>query len=405
MAPPPPDPDPSDRPGPLHGFRVLDLTAMASGPLATSILGDQGADVVKVEPPGTGDLIRHIGTSSGGVSAIFATMNRSKRSIVLDLKSERGVELLLRLADGVDVLVQNFRPGAADRMGIGAELVMARNPRLVYVSISGFGEEGPNAQRRVYDSVMQAYSGVAAHQADPETGEPRFVRNIVCDKGTALTTAQAVTAALLARERGAGGQHLRLSMLHASIAFLWPDGMQNHTFLDVEAPPIGRAALPVIRRTKDGWVTISVVKDGEFQALCRALDRPELAGDPRFAEAGARARNAGALHAVIDPLTAEWTTAELCVRLRAEDVPHSEVNTPAGIHEDVQVVANEMLEEIRHPGAGRLRNAKPPARFGATPASIRRPAPRLGEHTDEILAELGLPDDEIAALRRDAVIA
>jgi crotonobetainyl-CoA:carnitine CoA-transferase CaiB-like acyl-CoA transferase len=377
---------------------------MASGPFATAILGDQGADVVKVEPPGHGDLLRALGATRGGLSAIFNTINRSKRSLVLDLSRPEGVALLDRLADRADVFVQNFRPGTAERMGLGADRLRERNPRLVYVSISGFGEEGPLAGRPVYDSVMQAYSGVAASQADPATGEPQFVRNIVCDKGTALTVAQAVTAALLAREREGVGQHVRLSMLHASVAFLWPDAMQNHTYLGGEVLPMGRATLPAIRATADGHVTFTAINDDEFRRLCTALEREDLLADPRFAEAGNRVANAGDLHEVLDPIARSMTTAELVRRLEAERVPHAVVNDLASLHEDPQIVANDVLVEQEHPSAGPQRQPRPVPRFDATPAAVQRPAPQLGEHTEEVLSEAGVSDDEIAALRASGVL-
>ncbi len=400
-------------PGPLAGIRILDLTAMASGPFATALLGDQGADVIKIEPPGPGDLIRQIGNSRNGMSAVFANLNRSKRSVVLNLADARGVALLERLAATADVFVQNFRPGVADRMGIGPEHLRARFPRLVYVSISGFGRAGPDANRRVYDSVMQAYAGFAAHQADPVTNEPAFVRNVVCDKATALTTAQAVTAALLARERGAGGQHLEISMLHASISFLWPDGMQNYTWVDegtgAEAEPaesaMRRATLPAIRRTKDGYVAISTVGDAEFRGLCRALGRPELQDDPRFAGAGARARHADALHDVVVPLVADLTTQALVSRLVEEDVPHAPVTPLAQLHAHPQVQANALLREDDHPIAGRMRTPEPVGTFEKTPLAVRRLAPGLGEHTDAVLGEIGVPAEDIARLREAGVIA
>jgi len=392
--------------GPICGIRVLDLTTMASGPFATSILADQGADVVKVESPGRGDLLRSIGTSRGGLSAVFNTMNRSKRSLVLDLSRPAGTAILDRLAAGADVFVQNFRPGTAERMGIGAERLRALNPRLVYVSISGFGEKGPHARRPVYDSVMQAYSGVAASQADPETEKPQFVRNIVCDKGTAITAAQAITAALLARERGAGGQHLRISMLHASVAFLWPDVMQSRTYLDVggEEPPASGDGLPAIRATADGHMTFTAINDDEFRRMCRALEREDLMGDPRFAEAGRRAEHARELRAILNPIAREKTTAELTERFEAEDVPHAVVNDLATLHLDPQLVANDVLVEQVHPRAGRQRQPRPVPQFEGTPAAIQRPAPLLGEHTDEVLGELGLSADEIVALRREGVL-
>jgi len=397
-------------PGPLSGIRVVDLTAMASGPFATALLGDQGADVIKVEPPGTGDLIRHIGNTRGGLSAVFVNLNRSKRSLVLNLADARGVELLDGLVAGADVFVQNFRPGVAERMGIGAERLRALNPDLVYVSITGFGEEGPDRDRRVYDSVMQAYAGFAAQQADPRTDEPEFVRNIVCDKATALTTAQAITAALLARERGAGGQHLRLSMLHASIAFLWPDGMQNYTWREdagerEPAAAMGRGSLPAIRRTRDGWVAITTVGNAEYRGLCRALGRPDLQDDPRFTEVGARARNAGELHEIVVPLAAALTTAELVERLVAEDVPHAVVTPLEELHAHPQIVANRLLREDVHPVAGPMRAPEPVGDFEATPARVERHAPGLGEHTDEVLSELGVEPARIAELRDAGVVA
>jgi len=391
-------------PGPLHGIRVIDLTAMASGPFATCILADQGADVIKIEPPGKGDLIRHIGATRGGMSAIFNTLNRGKRSVVLDLREARGAELLRQLAVDADVFVQNFRPGVVDRLGIGEGDLRPLAPDLIYVSISGFGEKGPYTQRRVYDSVMQAVSGIAGHQADPETGVPEFVHNIICDKGTALTTAQAISAALFARERGSGGQHVKISMLHASIAFLWPDGLQSHTYLGGEPPPKGPATLPAIRRTADGYMTITAIKDAEYTALCRALDCTDLVDDPRFAEAGNRARNAKAFHELITPLTEALTTAELSARLEAEDVPHAVVTMPDSIHEHPQVVANDLLVETDHPTAGRMRNPRPVGDFDRTPCRISRPAPSLGQHTDEVLSELGISAAELSALRKSGTV-
>ncbi len=371
--------------GPLDGIRIIDLTTMASGPLATTILGDQGADVIKVEAPDEGDGLRRIGSSRGGMSGLFTSLNRNKRSIVLDLRQARGVELLDRLVADADVFVQNFRPGVVDRLGVGPKRYCELHPRLVYVSISGFGEVGPMAGRAVYDSVMQAYSGYAVHQADPDTGEPTFVRNIICDKGTAVQTSQLICAALLARERGRGGQQLHVSMLHASLAFLWPDGMQNHTLLgsDVSAP-LTKGALPVIRPTRDGFITISYIQDREYQAFCRAIERPDLADDERFLEAGPRARNQRLLQSNVEDTLRGFTTAELMERLEREAVPFASLGDPATIHLDPQVIANDLLFEMDHPAAGRLRQPRPFGDFERTPTGVRRPAPSLGEHSEEI---------------------
>ncbi len=391
--------------GPLEGIRVIDLTTMVSGPLASSILGEQGAEVIKVEMPGTGDLIRHIGSSRGGLSAIFATLNRNKRSLVLNLREPRGRELLKRLLDGADVFMQNFRPGVMAGMGFGEPELRRLNPELIYVSINGFGETGPYAQRRVYDIVIQALSGLAASQADPETGTPDLVRNIVCDKVTAVSAAQAISAALFARERGAGGQHVRLAMLDAAVAFLWPDGMQSLTYLGEGAtPPAPLSGLLSVRETKDGFVTIFAISDAEFQGLCRAIGCPELIDDERFATVEARTRNADIWAKILDEQTRERTSDELCARFEAEDVPHARVNTLESLHEDPQVIENALLVESEHPVAGRTRMPRPVASFDATPATIRRPAPTLGEHTDEILSELGFGAQEIRALHQQGVL-
>jgi crotonobetainyl-CoA:carnitine CoA-transferase CaiB-like acyl-CoA transferase len=369
------------------------------------ILGDQGADVIKVEAPGGGDLIREMGCSRGGLSAIFSTLNRNKRSLVLDLGQPRGIELLLALVARADVFVQNFRPGVAERMGFGEAALRRVAPALVYVSISGFGEAGPYAQRRVYDIVIQALSGMAVSLADPSTGEPELVRNIVADKATALVAAQAITAALFARERGAGGQHVRLAMLDATIAFLWPDVMQSCTFLGPGAtPPASLAGFLSVRRTLDGHMTIFAIQDAEFAGLCRALGRPELTRDERFRDTAGRMRHADVLAALLDEVTCTQTTASLCARLAAEDVPHAPVNRLETLHEDAQVVANALLVEVEHPSAGRLRTPRPVARFDATPASLRRPAPLLGEHGTEVLRELGLPAGEIDDLRAKQIL-
>ncbi|TDJ04784.1 MAG: CoA transferase [Deltaproteobacteria bacterium] len=391
--------------GPLEGIRVIDLTSMVSGPMATCVLGDQGAEVVKVEIPGTGDLIRHIGCARGGLSAIFTTLNRNKRSIVLNLRQPHGCELLHKLLAGADVLVQNFRPGVMHALGFGEAELRPRYPDLVYVSISGFGETGPYARRRVYDIIIQAISGMAASQADPKTGVPELVRNIVCDKVTAVTAAQAITAALFARERGAGGQHVRLSMLDTAIAFLWPDTMQSYTFLgEGVTPPAPLAGLLSVRQTKDGHMTIFAISDAEFGGLCRALDCPELSDDPRFADVTLRTRNADLLAELLDRATGAHTTAELCARLEVEDVPHAAVTSLESLHRHPQVIENRLLVESEHPHAGRTRTPRPVASFEATPATLRRPAPALGEHTDELLAELGLPEGEIHELRAEGVL-
>jgi crotonobetainyl-CoA:carnitine CoA-transferase CaiB-like acyl-CoA transferase len=394
--------------GPLAGVRVIELAAMVSGPLATSILADQGADVIKVEAPGVGDAIRRMGSSRGGMSAIFNTVNRSKRSLVVDLRKPQGRELVMRLADDADVFVQNFRPGAVEALGFGEAALRARNPGLIYVSISGFGRRGPYASHTAYDVVIQALSGMAAIQGQgtgATSGRPTFMRTVVCDKITAVNAAQATSAALLARERGAGGQHIEISLLDAAVAFLWPDGMEGLTYLGpgVTAPAT-MWGLVGIYETRDGWMTFLAINDEEFRGLAAALGRAELAADERFVTLESRLRHSGALIEIIRAAIAVESTDALCERLRREGVPCAPVLAPEAVPDDPQVRAADLIVEVEHPATGRARMPRAVGQFGGTPLGRPGPAPVLGEHTDEVLAELGLTPDEIGTLRRDGIV-
>ena len=391
-------------PGPLAGYRIIDVTQMLSGPMATMMLADQGADVIMVEPPSTGDLTRALGGGSRGMAPTFATINRNKRSVVLNLKDRRGIELLERLVAGADLFVQNFRPGVADRMGIGEAALRRIKPNLVYVSISGFGESGPYVHKRVYDPVIQALSGLASIQGDPVTGRPRMIRLIVPDKVTALTAAQAMTAALLARERTGEGQHVRLAMLDAVIAFLWPEGMARHTFIG-SAPVVVRPdARDLVFETADGYITVGAVSDAEWAGLTHALGHPEWLDDPRFQTPAGRVKHADARLELTAEVLKTRTSAEWLARLEAEDVPCAPVLSREEVIADAQVAANELIVESDHPQAGRMRQPRPAARFERTPAEIRSPAPLLGEHTDAVLTELGISPAQLAALRAARVV-
>src|SRR5271154_5805015 len=279
-------------PGPLYGYRIVDLTSNVSGPLATMILADQGADVIKVEPPDGGDATRAGGDGRGGFSASFLNNNRNKRSIVLDLKTPGGVEALMRLVAGADVFVQNFRPGVAERLGVGEDAVRAVSPDIVYVSISGFGEKGPYAAKPAYDPVIQGFSGLATVQAGSDEARPRLLRTILPDKLTAITASQAITAALLARERTGEGQHVRLSMMEAVLFFLWASDMGCQTFIgDEPGRQEAASAFDLIYETADGWITVAVQTNAQWVALTDALGRPEWLDDPRFTTPALRQMN------------------------------------------------------------------------------------------------------------------
>lgn len=392
-------------PGPLSGFRIIDVTQMISGPMATMMLADQGADVIKVEPPGTGDLTRALAGRRRGMSPTFAVANRNKRSIAINLKDPRGVDLLKRMVARADLFVQNFRPGTVERMGIGEDALRAVNPKLVYVSISGFGERGPYVHKRTYDPVIQALSGLASIQAD-ESGRPRMLRVIVPDKVTALTAAQAMTAALLARERTGKAQHVRLAMLDAVISFIWPESMAGYTFIGPDRAIMRPAnTRDLIFRTADGYITCGAVSDSEWAGLCRALERPEWMEDERFKTPAGRVKFADARLELAAEVLISRTSAEWLTRLDAEQVPCAPIQTRDDLLTDPQVAANEMIIESTHPHAGAMREPRPAARFEATPAELRIPAPLLGEHTDAVLTEAGVTGSELAELHTTGVVA
>jgi crotonobetainyl-CoA:carnitine CoA-transferase CaiB-like acyl-CoA transferase len=387
-------------PGPLSGIRILDLTSVVSGPSATMLLADQGAEVIKVENPAAGgDHTRLAGNRRGGFSASFLNNNRGKRSVALDLKRPAAVGALLRVAATADVFVQNFRPGVAARMGLGEPAVRAAAPGIVYVSISGFGEDGPYAQKPVYDPLVQAVSGLASVQAGSDAAKPRLVRTILPDKLTGAVAAQAITAALLARARGAPGQHVRLSMLDAVLAFLWGSDMGSQTFVE-EAIPQQEAAsfIDLIYETATRPISVAVQSDREWRALAAALGRPEWLEDPRFATPALRQRHIDERLALTQAALRARPAEEWLERLDAAGVPCAPALTRTEVLAHPQVRANGAVVEVEHPAAGRLRQARPAARSSATPAAPGRPAPALGADTRAVLAEAGLSEAEIAAL-------
>jgi len=394
-------------PGPLAGISVLDLTSVVSGPLATMFLADQGAEVIKIEPLG-GDITRRSRQSisaSGEFSALFISSNRGKRSLALDLKRPEAAKIMRKLITTSDVLVQNFRPGTMERLGLGEPALRDLNPRLIYVSISGVGESGPYARKRVYDPIIQGLSGFADLQADPKTRRPQMIRTIVADKTTAIFAAQAVTAALFARERTGEGQHIRLAMLDTMIAYLWPEAMTQYTVVGREATTADPTARPdLIFETADGYITVGTISDSEWQGFCAASGRPGLTEDPRFNSPGGRAVNATERILLMAEIIKERPTAEWLQRLDANDVPSAPVLRRNEVIANEQVLARELIIELDHPDIGRVRQPVPAARFDRTPARIQGPAPRIGEHSAAILAELGLNAVEIERLAAEKVV-
>ena len=382
----------------LAGVKVLDLTSMVSGPVAAMMLADQGADVIKVEPT-SGEQMRHIGPTVNKVTAAFFSCNRGKRSIGVDLKSEDGKKILFDLVTDADVLIQNFRPGAMERMGFGEPVLREINPRLIYVSISGFGEEGPYAHKRVYDPVIQALSCATDIQGDRATGRPQMFRIIIADKVTAITAAQAISTALYAREKSGDGQHVRLSMLDAMLSLFWPEAMAGLTYADQEFDVRKyQGAMDLIYETQDRFITAGAISNNEWEGMCRALNREDLIDHPNFKTAQGRFTHNSERKDITAEEIKKWSSEEILARFDQEGVPCAPIIDRSELLDHEQVLANGSIDRLYFEEFGEVRQARHPARFDKTPASVSRPAPRLGEHGREVLAALGYDTAAIDAL-------
>ena len=391
--------------GPLAGIRVIDLTQVLAGPTAAMLLADLGADVIKVEPPGMGDLSRLARYAKGGINSTVANCNRGKRSIQIDLSTEAGRELGLQLLAGCDVIVQNMRPGVADSLGVGYEDAAAVNPDIVYCSMSGYGQTGPYSGRAAYDPIIQAVSGYVALQVNPEVPIPDLVRNGVIDKASGWMAALAVVSALFARDRHGRGQHIDLAMLDTAVQFLWPDGGMADTLLDSDATT-GRHLSTIYRLTPcaDGHIVYFVVSDKQFHGLYRALGRADWVAHPQWGTHEGRRGRSEELGSLLEDEFGKWEVADLMPRMHENSVPCGEVTAVADLHDDPQVHHNETLVEWDHPTAGRIRQARLAPRFSDTQPEFRASVPRLNEHAAEILAELGLDADEIEELREAGAV-
>jgi crotonobetainyl-CoA:carnitine CoA-transferase CaiB-like acyl-CoA transferase len=391
--------------GPLSGYRIVDLTRMIAGPMATMILGDQGADIIKIESPGIGDLTRAFAGPRHKMAPMFAIANRNKRSVVLNLNDRSAVPLLERLVATADVMVHNFRPGVARKLGIDEDAMRRARPDLIYVSISGFGETGPYAHKRSYDPVIQALSSLAWIQG--VTDRPKMIRLIIADKVTALTAAQAITAALLERARSGKGQHVKLAMLDAVISFLWAEAMAHYTFFGErqDAHPAPTRVRDLVFETADGFITAGANSDQEWQALAAALEHPEWLTDPRFATPAARERNSETRLGLMADVIKTRTSTDWLARLEARQVPCAPILNRWEMLSHPQVKENQIVIESEHPHAGPMRQPRPAARFDRTPTPPPNPAPLLGEHTRQVLAEIGVSTQELDDLYAAGTIA
>ncbi|MGE0799423.1 MAG: CaiB/BaiF CoA transferase family protein [Lautropia sp.] len=377
--------------GPLDGVRVIDLTSTLLGPVATRMLGDLGADVIKVESP-DGDSMRQLGPARhDGMAAMFLGVNRNKRSVVLNLKDPEDSAALHRLVDTADVLVHNMRPNAAERLGIGyAQLAPAR-PRLIYAAASGYRHDGPNRDRPAFDELIQSVSGVAGLFIRSGDGA-RYAPFVIADKVTGYVLASAILAALYERERSGLGQEVQVPMFETMVDFNLIEHLWGHAFV----PPLGAAGYPRIllleRRpfqTTDGHVCVTATTDAQWARLFHAIDRPDLAADPRFARMAQRTFHFDEVFRCLAEAMRKRSTAEWLAIFEASDLPSGPANRLEDLFESAYLRETGFFQTYSHPSEGELMTTKPPVAFSRTPALLRRPPPRLGEHSDEVLGRAG----------------
>ena len=382
--------------GPLTGIKVIDLTAMVSGPVATMMLGDQGADVIKIEPL-SGELMRSVGAPNNGMTTSFLCSNRSKRSLTINLKDIEGIKIIKKLIKNADVIVQNFRPGTMKRMGLSYEEVKKINSNIIYTSISGFGDKGPYSKQRVYDPIIQALSGLADIQRDQETKFPKMVRTIIPDKTTGMAAAQAISSALFYRERYGKGQHIKLAMLDVMIAYLWPEGSSSLSFVGKESDPSsGQMGLDLVFETNDNkFITAGAVTDKEWLGMCNAFDRKDLLVDPRFNTPRSRFDNKTERRLIVAQEIKKHKANDILQKLATNEVPSAPILNREELIENEQVLQNKIIEFHDSNIFGKIRSPRPAPIYSESPLSGGQLAPLLGENSIEILKELNYSDDEI----------
>ena len=390
--------------GPLTGIKVIDLTAMVSGPVATMMLGDQGADVIKIEPL-SGELMRSVGAPNNGMTTSFLCSNRSKRSLTINLKDIEGIKIIKKLIKNADVIVQNFRPGTMKRMGLSYEEVKKINSNIIYTSISGFGDKGPYSKQRVYDPVIQALSGLADIQRDQETKFPKMVRTIIPDKTTGMAAAQAISSALFYRERYGKGQHIKLAMLDVMIAYLWPEGSSSLSFVGKESDPSsGQMGLDLVFETNDNkFITAGAVTDKEWLGMCNAFDRKDLLVDPRFNTPRSRFDNKTERRLIVAQEIKKHKANDILQKLATNEVPSAPILNREELIENEQVLQNKIIEFHDSNIFGKIRSPRPAPIYSESPLSGEQLAPLLGENSIEILKELNYSHDEIKKFIKENV--
>jgi glutaryl-CoA transferase len=408
MSGPSPDTRPDRSAGPLDDLKVVDLTRVLAGPYLTMMLGDMGADVVKIEQPGSGDDTRRWGPPFvEGESTYYLAVNRNKRSVTLNLKHPRCRELLLSLIEDADILVENFKVGTMERLGLGYEDVLRElNPRLVYCSITGYGRTGPYAERPGYDYMGQAMGGMMSVTGAPD-GEPMKYGVAIADLTTAMSGCSAILAAIHNRDRTGRGQRVDLSLLETVVG--WLIHLSADYLTGGQLPPrIGNGHSGIVPyqtfKASDRHFAFGALNDRQFRDFSQVLGHPEWPDDPRFKTNPDRVAHRTELVPLIEEVLHTRTASDWVDALLAVGVPAGPVNSIAEVFQDPQVLARNMLAEVPHPKLGTVRMSGIPYKHGDTPATIRRHPPMLGEHTDEVLRELGVSDGEIARLREDGAI-
>ena len=390
---------------PLEGITILEFSTMITAALASMMLAEQGARVIKVEPHDAGDPMRYIGARKGDISSLFAGCNRGKESLAIDLKSEAGQSAIRALIPQVDVVIHNFRPGTMETLNLGFDTLKDINARLVYMAISGFGTEGPLRRAPAYDPIIQAHSGMAATQGGDES--PAFIRSLLCDKITAYTACQAVTSALFARERSGEGQLVDLSMLDAGLFFMFPDGFQNHALLDDDVIPGGLLIdiLYDLTLTRDGGITVAAANQEMQGRMLNAIGLLHLLQDERFNTMAKLVENLHLFREEVAKKCLEYTSDDLIALLREAEVPCAKCLSRDDVLAQDQLSANDSTAIVEHPHLGQMRIVKAPPRFAGQRLEPSRPTPKHGEHSESVLKSFGIDPDTIESLRAAEILA